>query len=81
MQERRRLGRSRVLKSAKIIIGASSVVDCVVRNVTNGGARVDLDNTIDLPDAIDVTFDRGRTVRRARLAWRTLTAAGLQFVA
>jgi len=43
--------RSPVLKGAKIIFGNSSVIDCVVRNVTNTGARVQIANTVDLPEA------------------------------
>jgi hypothetical protein len=39
MQERRKSSRSRVLKAAKIVLGTSSVIDCVVRNVTNAVAR------------------------------------------
>ena len=38
VQERRNSTRSRVLKGAKIILGTASVIDCVVRNVTNSGA-------------------------------------------
>ena len=32
MQERRKLARTRVLKGAKILLGKSSVIDCVVRD-------------------------------------------------
>jgi hypothetical protein len=39
MQERRKSSRSRVLKAAKIVLGTSSVIDCVVCNVTNAVAR------------------------------------------
>ena len=49
MQERRNSTRSRVLKGAKIILGTSSVFDCVVRNVTNSGARVQIANTVEFP--------------------------------
>ena len=50
MQERRKLTRSRVFKGAKIVLGNASVIDCAVRNVTNSGARVQIANTVDLPD-------------------------------
>ena len=80
MQERRKLVRSRVLKGAKIVLGNSSVIDCAVRNVTNGGARVQIANTIDLPDDLGLTFDGGRSFRPCRVVWRSVTETGLEFI-
>jgi hypothetical protein len=80
VQERRNSTRSRVLKGAKIILGASSVIDCVVRNVTNSGARVQIANTVELPDDLGLTFDGGRSIRDCRVVWRTVTETGVKFV-
>ena len=80
MQERRRVTRSRVLKGAKIIIGSASTIDCVVRNVTNSGARIQIANTVDLPETLDLTLDAGFTIRPCRVAWRSVTESGLQFI-
>jgi PilZ domain len=80
MHERRKSARSRVLKGAKLVIGTSSVIDCVVRNLTNIGARIEIPNTIDLPESLDITFDGGRSFRPCRLAWRTLDETGLEFI-
>lgn len=80
MQERRRVTRSRVLKGAKIIIGSASTIDCVVRNVTNSGARIQIANTIELPETLDLTLDAGFTIRPCRVAWRSVTETGLQFI-
>jgi hypothetical protein len=59
MQERRKSGRSRVLKGAKLLLGTSSVLDCIVRNATNTGARVQIANTVELPDLVGLTLDGG----------------------
>jgi hypothetical protein len=80
MQERRRLARSRVLKSAKLVVGTSSVVDCVVRNLTNTGVRIEIPNTTGLPQSLVLTFDGGRSMRSCRLVWRTLNETGLEFI-
>ena len=80
MQERRRLGRSRVLKSAKFVVGTSSVVDCVVRNLTNTGARIAVPNTATLPENLVLTFDGGRSLRPCRLVWRRLGETGVEFI-
>ena len=48
MLERRKRVRLRVLKSAKFLLGKSSVLDCVVHDLTNVGAGIKIPNTIDL---------------------------------
>ena len=55
-RERRNTARSRILKVAKVILGTSSVIDCVVRNVTNTGARIHIPNTVDLPEALSPRY-------------------------
>jgi len=80
MQERRRLARSRVLKGAKLVVGTSLVIDCVVRNLTNTGARIEVSNTARLPEKVVLTFDGGRSMRSCRVAWRTLNETGVEFV-
>ena len=80
MKERRKSTRSRVLRGAKIVLGTSSVIDCVVRNVTNSGARVQIANTVELPEDLGLTFDGGFSVRPCRIVWRTVTETGVQFV-
>jgi hypothetical protein len=78
--ERRRSGRSRVLKSAKLVLGRSAIIDCVVRNLTNKGARLQIANTVDLPCDFEMTFDGGYSIRPCRLVWRTMTETGVEFV-
>ena len=68
MAERRKLGRSRVLKSAKLVLGRSAIIDCIVRNVTNSGARLQIANTVDLPEEFEMTFDGGYSIRPCRLS-------------
>ena len=79
MVECRKYPRMRVLKFAKIVLGASSILDCVVRDLTNGGARVKIPNAMNLPDEVAITFDGGRTCRPCRVAWRTLNETGVEF--
>jgi hypothetical protein len=80
MQERRKITRMRVLKGAKFLLGNSSVRDCVVRDLTNAGAGVEVPNTIELPVGLDLTFDGDRSFRRCRLVWRKISKTGVEFV-
>jgi hypothetical protein len=78
--ERRKSTRSRVLKSAKLVVARSSIIDCVVRNLTNKGARIQIANTVELPKDFEMTFDGGYSIRQCRLVWRTVTETGVEFV-
>lgn len=80
MAERRKNPRSRVLKSAKLVLGRSSVIDCVVRNLTNIGACVVVQNPIMLPEHLHLSFDGGRSNRQCKVVWRRLNEIGLEFV-
>jgi PilZ domain len=80
MQERRKSTRSRVLKGGKLLLGTSSVRDCVLRNVTNSGARIQIANTVELPDTFSLTVDGGYSVRPCRVVWRSITETGVEFV-
>ncbi|MGB8120486.1 MAG: hypothetical protein WCF56_17455, partial [Pseudolabrys sp.] len=58
----------------------ASMLDCIVRNATNTGARVQIANTVELPDPVGLTLDGGYRVRRCRVVWRTLTETGVEFL-
>jgi hypothetical protein len=80
MQERRAGVRCRVLKGAKLILGTASILDCLVHNLTNRGATIEIANAADLPENLSMTFDGGRTIRPCRLAWRKSGQIGVQFL-
>jgi hypothetical protein len=80
MQERRKIARTRVLKGARFLLGKSSVRDCVVRNLTNVGAGIEVPNTIELPADLELSFSGSRTSRRCRLVWRKLNKTGVEFI-
>jgi hypothetical protein len=79
VQERRKIVRSRVLKGAKIVLGNSSLIDCTVRNVTSAGARVQIANTVELPNGLGLTFDGGHSIRPCKVIWRSVTETGVEF--
>jgi hypothetical protein len=80
MLERRRLPRTKVFKGAKLILAARSTVSCVVRNLTNQGALLQLPSTRDLTTEFDLSFDKGRTLRKSHVVWQTFTNIGVSFV-
>jgi hypothetical protein len=78
--DRRTIKRTRVLRSAKIIVPRRSpVIHCTVQNINNGGACLKLANTFGLPETFDLTFEHGRTRRSCRVIWRTDDQLGVAF--
>jgi hypothetical protein len=56
-----------------------STLACVVHDLSNRGAGLQLPSTAKLPDEFDLTFDTGHTLRKCRVAWQTPTNAGVSF--
>lgn len=79
MPERRRFPRTKVFKGAKINLVGRATVSCVVRNLSNHGACLQLPSTADLPVQFDLSFDTGLPQRKCRVAWQTLTNLGVSF--
>jgi hypothetical protein len=80
MLERRHHHRNRVYYGGMIAFnGRNSTLDCVVRNFSARGARIEFENSAMLPDNVDFEVVRKGVSCLARLAWRDHNAAGLEF--
>lgn len=81
MLERRQHFRSRALLGGSLAYNnRTSVMSCVVRNITPAGAKISVDHVAVLPDEFDFSLPRRDERRRARVVWRKGDAAGLAFV-
>ena len=81
MAEVRRDERVRALLRARILFNNnSSSIDCMVRNISGGGAKLEISSALTVPSEFDLDVpQKGRTYR-ARLMWRDATYIGVQFV-
>jgi hypothetical protein len=79
MLERRRVPRTKVFKGARVLFAGSSTITCLVRNLSNHGACLNLPNTADLPAEFDLSFDTGHTLRKCWVVWKSLTNVGVSF--
>lgn len=80
MIERRQGFRSRVIYGGVIAFnGRASTIDCVVRNFSNLGARIELQHGAVLPEEFDLTIARKSRAFLARIVWRDAGNAGLAF--
>jgi hypothetical protein len=80
MIERRQSARARVIYSGVIAYDQRrSTMNCVVRNFSEDGVKVEFDNTALLPDEIDLLIAKKSHAFNAKIIWRSDREAGLAF--
>jgi PilZ domain-containing protein len=80
MLDRRREIRARVYYGGLIAFNTrNSTMECVVRNFSDLGAKVEFENTALLPDEVDFVIRRRAFSCQARIVWRRANQAGFAF--
>ena len=78
--ERRSIGRTKIAKGALLFFtGQVGVRSCTVRDITNVGAGVRVQDLPALPLNFELSFDNFRTSRKCRLIWRDCDLIGVAF--
>jgi hypothetical protein len=77
MDDRRETARLRMLKSGKILLGKASV-PCTVRNISDGGACLQVQSTYGLPSAFEFTLD-DKPSRPCKVVWLDATTVRVEF--
>ena len=80
MVETRRADRVRSFLRARILFNnGASTIDCVIKNISQTGAKIDIVSTMSVPSEFDLEVpQRGRTYR-CRMVWRTAESIGVTF--
>lgn len=80
MFERRATQRGRTLIGAKLVFNAGrSAIDCVMRNVSEDGACVQVESTAGIPDNVLLHLNGESVPRTCAVTWRSSTRMGLDF--
>ena len=80
MVERRQERRLLTLRSGKIVFNdRRSVIDCLVRNLSDGGTCLQVDSTIDIPTIFDLMIEGEQTARPCQVAWMSENRIGVEF--
>ena len=61
-----------------IIAFSRTQMACIVRNVSDGGAKLEVTSVRGIPDAFDLIVPNHRP-QRCRVAWRSLKEIGVAF--
>jgi len=79
MIEKRTFPRHRVLKQGTIAFRGGGGIDCMVRNLSLGGARLDIINPVGLPSSFTLMIATDRFARRCHPVWRSEARIGVAF--
>ncbi|MCK1359205.1 PilZ domain-containing protein [Bradyrhizobium sp. 199] len=79
MIEKRAAQRYRVFKGGTITF-QNNGIPCTVRNMSAGGAAIDLDAPLKLPPSFTLSIACDDVVRNCRTVWRSDKRIGLAFV-
>lgn len=78
LTERRRTPRHRVFKGGLIAFKGQSVA-CTVRNLSDGGANLDVDTAATVPETFTLVLESDKTIRRCEMKWRADRRVGVAF--
>jgi PilZ domain len=80
MSERRQHQRRRTLKGGRIVFNQRfSAINCTVRNLSDGGACIEVANSVGIPDDFDLTIEPEHINRPCHVAWRSEHRIGVAF--
>lgn len=80
MAERRQEQRQGTLRSGKIIFNnRQSVIDCIIRDLSNGGTCLQVNSTENIPEAFELLPDGDNDSRPCQIVWMSGTRIGVEF--
>jgi hypothetical protein len=79
MDERRKSPRRRVLKSGTISFDRGGPLDCVVRNISETGACLELERRVNIPDDFTLLIKTAKMIRLCHVVWRAGRRIGVSF--
>jgi hypothetical protein len=78
--DQRPASRVRTIMQGRIVFNnRSATLDCVIRNLSESGAKLELSCSVTLPDRFELVIPRKGETRRARIVWRKDDLMGIAF--
>jgi hypothetical protein len=77
--EKRTAPRHRVLKHGTLAFRGGGGVDCMVRNISSNGARIDIANPVGLPESFTLVIEADQFLRRCHAVWSSQQQIGVAF--
>ena len=80
IEERRGAVRAPTFKAGEVLLPDGVGIDCIVRNVSESGCLIKLENAATLPERVRVRIDLDTPPRPVEIVWRSTTLAGAMFI-
>ena len=78
-KEQRGVHRQRTLKRARAVLADRSTIDCTIRDISEGGARLIFGDAFKLPETFRLIIVMSSTIVPVRLQWQRGKEAGVSF--
>jgi PilZ domain len=78
MGDKRHSQRQHVLKAGTISFDGSGI-DCLVRNMSVGGANLEVESQIGIPSSFDLVINVERSNHHCHVVWRKARRIGIAF--
>lgn len=75
----RRSARKRTLKSGTIVFNGAAGIDCLVRNVSDTGACLEIESPVGIPNSFTLVIKTDNVKRPCQVAWRAARRMGVRF--
>jgi hypothetical protein len=79
MDEKRKVQRQRTLKAGTISNSGAGSIDCVVKNLSETGASLEIESPIGITDDFTLVIINDDVKRSCRVAWRSARRIGVRF--
>ena len=76
--DNRRSERHEVLKAGTILF-QDAKIDCAVHDLSVGGAKLEVDSQLSIPDSFDLLIDSQTGKQRCHVVWRREARIGVAF--
>jgi PilZ domain-containing protein len=80
MDERRKSYRRRTLKSGKVILSDWTVMNCLIRDLSEAGARLEFGALVQLPPEFRLVVDSSSIRMHVALDWQRGLLTGVRFI-
>ncbi|MGZ5876386.1 MAG: PilZ domain-containing protein [Bradyrhizobium sp.] len=79
MIEKRTVPRHRVLKRGSLAFNGGGAMDCIVRNLSQTGARIEIASPVGVPEVFTLVIESDHFKRRCHAIWSSERRIGVAF--
>jgi len=79
MIEKRTVPRHRVLKRGSLAFNGGGAMDCIVRNLSQTGARIQIASPVGVPEVFTLVIETDHFKRRCHAIWSSERRIGVAF--